>query len=115
MSFAVRGAATEKLAAEGKDIPSRRLACLLLDDPSEVVMGHEPVYAEGAEPGLAPVGYVTSADQGYTIGQSIAYAWLPAELAEVGSRVEIAYFDSRLPAAVAQEPLLDPEALRMRA
>lgn len=115
VSFAVRGAAAEKLAAEGKDVPSRRLSCLLLDDPSEVVMGHEPVYAEGAASGQAPIGYVTSADQGYTIGQSIAYAWLPAELAEVGSRVEIAYFDRRIPASVAQEPLLDPQALRMRA
>lgn len=31
VSFAVRGAAAEKLAAEGKDVPSRRLSCLLLD------------------------------------------------------------------------------------
>ncbi|MEY2227174.1 FAD-dependent oxidoreductase, partial [Streptomyces sp. BF23-30] len=51
----------------------RRLTCLTIDDPLAVVMGKEPVYD-----GDRPVGYVTSAAYGYTIGKGVAYAWLPA-------------------------------------
>ncbi|QYJ16961.1 Dimethylglycine oxidase [Rubrobacter xylanophilus DSM 9941] len=89
--------------------PRRKLCCLLLDDPRVVVMGSEPVYAEGS-----PVGYVTSAGYGYSIGRSIAYAWLPPSLAEVGQKVEIEYFGRRHGAAVAEEPLFDPAMKRMR-
>lgn len=89
--------------------PRRRLCCLLLDDPRAVVMGSEPVYAEGS-----PAGYVTSAGYGYSIGRSIAYAWLPPALAEAGQRVEIEYFGRRYGAAVAEEPLFDPAMKRMK-
>jgi dimethylglycine oxidase len=74
-----------------------------------VVMGSEPVYAEGR-----PVGYVTSAAYGYSIGQSIAYAWLPPGLSEEGAKVEIEYFGERHGATVAEEPLFDPAMKRMR-
>jgi glycine cleavage system aminomethyltransferase T/glycine/D-amino acid oxidase-like deaminating enzyme len=87
----------------------RKLSCLLLDDPGVVVMGSEPVYYEGRE-----VGYVTSAAYGYSIGQSIAYAWLPPGLSEEGKGVEIEYFGERHGATVAEEPLFDPAMKRMR-
>ncbi|MBA2441439.1 MAG: FAD-dependent oxidoreductase, partial [Rubrobacter sp.] len=87
----------------------RKLACLTLDDPSVVVMGSEPVWS-----GDAAVGYVTSAAYGYTVGRSIAYAWLPPELAEAGTGLEIEYFGARHAATVAEEPLFDPEMRRMR-
>lgn len=92
----------------------RRLTCLTLDDPARVVLGSEPVFAEVAgEDGC--VGYVTSASYGYTTGTSIAYAWLPSELAEPGQAVTIGWFDERLPAAVRAEPLFDPNMSRLRA
>jgi glycine cleavage system aminomethyltransferase T len=87
----------------------RRLSCLLLEDPTVVVMGSEPVYSD-----CAPVGYVTSAAYGYTIGHSIAYAWLPPEISDEGTRVEIEYFGERLGATVSAEPLFDPEMKRVR-
>jgi glycine cleavage system aminomethyltransferase T len=89
--------------------PDRRLACLVIGDPAQVVMGSEPVYAGGA-----PAGYVTSAAYGYTIGASIAYAWLPAAVAAPGNAVEIGYFGERVPAVVAAEPLFDPDMTRLR-
>ncbi|MCX3059421.1 GcvT family protein [Streptomyces beihaiensis] len=89
--------------------PRRRLACLTADDPAGVVMGKEPVYA-----GDTPVGYVTSASFGHTIGKAIAYAWLPAELAVPGRAVDIGYFDRRVRATVTAEPLFDPEMKRLR-
>ncbi|RNG18380.1 GcvT family protein [Streptomyces botrytidirepellens] len=89
---------------------ARRLTCLTIDDPGSVVMGKEPVYD-----GDRPVGYVTSAAFGYTIGKGIAYAWLPAELATPGRTLHIGYFGRRIPATVAQEPLFDPSMQRLRA
>jgi glycine cleavage system aminomethyltransferase T len=88
---------------------TRRLTCLTLDDETAVVMGKEPVYS-----GDGCVGYVTSAAYGYTIGRGIAYAWLPAALSEPGTSVQIGYFDQRLAATVAAEPLVDPEMKRIR-
>jgi glycine cleavage system aminomethyltransferase T len=89
--------------------PRCKLSCLLLDNPRVVVMGSEPVYS-----GNETVGYVTSAAYGYSIGQSIAYAWLPPELSEEGAKVEIEYFGERHGATVAEEPLFDPAMKRMR-
>jgi glycine cleavage system aminomethyltransferase T/glycine/D-amino acid oxidase-like deaminating enzyme len=89
-----------------KDDVHRRLTCLTLDG---IVLGKEPVYADGV-----PVGYVTSAAHGYTIGRGIAYAWLPVELTEPGTRVQIGWFDSLLDAVVTPEPLFDPQMTRIR-
>lgn len=92
-----------------KDSVRRKLSCLTIDDPRSVVMGKEPVYD-----GDRAVGYVTSAAYGYTLGKGIAYAWLPAELAEPGTTVHIGYFDQRVEAVVAEEPLFDPSMSRLR-
>lgn len=92
-----------------KQTVRRRLACLTVDDPAAVVMGKEPVYD-----GETCIGYVTSAAYGYTIGSGIAYAWLPESLASPGRSVHIGYFDQRIPATVAEEPLFDPAMTRLR-
>jgi glycine cleavage system aminomethyltransferase T len=84
------------------------LSCLTVDDGHTVVLGHEPVFLDGN-----PAGYVTSAAFGHTIGKPIAYAWLPGSAA-AGTSVEIEYFGRRIPATVANEPLVDPEMTRIR-
>ncbi|WP_306319085.1 MULTISPECIES: FAD-dependent oxidoreductase [unclassified Streptomyces] len=114
VGFAVRkkkGDFIGRAALEGvtKDTVGRRLTALLIEDDRSVVMGHEPVHVGGE-----PHGYVTSAAYGYTLGRPIAYAWLPAEHAEPGTRVEIGYFGDRVPAVTAAEPLFDPEMTRIR-
>src|SRR5919109_1904583 len=88
----------------------RKLCCVTLDDTSHVVMGKEPIRANGDV-----VGYVTSAGYGYSIGRCIAYGYLPSELAVEDTSLEIEYFDERLPAHVASEPLWDPKGERLRA
>ena len=98
--------ALEKIAAEGP--PERVLRCLTIDDRRSTVLGREPVLAGGVT-----VGYVTSAAYGYSVGRPVAYAWLPASL-DVGAPVEIAYFDTLLPATVVAEPLVDPGMERVR-
>nr|WP_239015643.1 glycine cleavage T C-terminal barrel domain-containing protein [Streptomyces sp. CdTB01] len=92
-----------------KENIGRRLTCLTIDDPRSVVLGKEPVYD-----GERAVGYVTSAAYGYTIGKGIAYAWLPVEVAAPGARLHIGYFDERIEAVVAEEPLFDPTMSRLR-
>ncbi|MBO3741144.1 GcvT family protein [Actinoplanes flavus] len=112
LGFAVRmdkGDFIGRSALDGRSAPDRRLTCLTLDDPSAVVMGKEPVYADGA-----PAGYVTSASYGYTIGRTVAYAWLPASLSVPGTAVAVEYFGVRLPATVRAEPLFDPKMERIR-
>ena len=98
----------EAIAGLDPDAVDRRLSCLTIDDGHSVVLGHEPVLLDGR-----PAGYVTSAAFGHTIGRPIAYAWLPAR-ATVGTSVEIQYFDTRIRATVAAEPLVDPGMTRLR-
>ena len=60
------------------------------------------------------LGYVTSANYGYSTGESIAYGYLPLAYAAAGTPVEIEYFGQRYPATVAREPLFDPDGSRLR-
>lgn len=114
LAFAVRmdkGDFVGRAAIEGRspETAARRLSCLVLDEPTDVVLGKEPVLVDGV-----PTGYVTSAAHGSTIGRTIAYAWLPAVAAEIGTAVEVEYFGRRLPATVSAEPLVDPQMSRIR-
>jgi 4-methylaminobutanoate oxidase (formaldehyde-forming) len=97
----------EALARAGP--PARRLACLVLDDPRAVVLGSEPVRTQGR-----PVGHVTSGGYGYSVERSIAYAYLPAELVEPGTRVSVGIFGRDVGAEVVREPLFDPTSARVR-
>ena len=113
LGFAVRSAKEAfvgKQALEGRseDTATRRLRCLTVDDGQSVVLGKEPVFHNGE-----PVGYVTSAAFGYTIGKPIAYAYLPSSITE-GDVVEISYFGQPVKATVTPEPLYDPQMTRLR-
>jgi glycine cleavage system aminomethyltransferase T/glycine/D-amino acid oxidase-like deaminating enzyme len=98
--------ALQALRAAGP--PPRRLRCLVLDDPGTVCLGSEPVRVDGV-----PCGRVTSGGFGYRVGASIAYAYLPAEVA-IGTAVEVSVFDRWTPGVVRAEPLYDPKMLRVR-
>ena len=87
----------------------RRLCCLTMSDPNQVVLGKEPILD-----GERVLGYVTSANVGYTVGRSIAYGYLPLEYAMTGTTVEIEYFGRRYEATVTYEPLYDPGNSKLR-
>jgi 4-methylaminobutanoate oxidase (formaldehyde-forming) len=89
--------------------PARRLRCLTLEDPRAVALGSEPVRV-----GDALVGRVTSGGYGYTVGASIAYAYLPAEH-DAGTAVAVEIFGEWVQGVVAAEPLFDPAGERIRA
>ena len=88
---------------------TRKLSCMTLDLPDAVVMGKEPILVDDLI-----VGYVTSADYGYSIDTGIAYGYLPIEHAKPGAAVEIEYFGERYPATVSEEPLWDPNSERLK-
>lgn len=89
---------------------SRKLCCLTLDDPQAVALGKEPILSNGTT-----LGYVTSANYGYSIGKFILYGYLPTDDADAGTQVEIAYFGNRYTATVREEPLFDADMTRLRA
>jgi 4-methylaminobutanoate oxidase (formaldehyde-forming) len=100
----------EALLESRRGDPERRLCCLLLDDPRSVCLGSEPVRVDGAV-----VGRVTTGGYGYAVARSIAYAYLPAASAAVGTAVEVEAFGEWVAAQVAAEPLWDPSGERIRA
>jgi len=85
-----------------------RLVCLVLDDPRSVALGSEPVRI-----GEEITGRVTSGGYGYSVGSSIAYAFVPSRF-KVGTPVEVEVFGAWIPGHIAAEPLYDPEGIRVR-
>ena len=73
-----------------------------------VVLGGEPVRI-----GREVVGRVTSGGFGYSVSESIAFAYLPAELGP-GTVVDVEMFGVRVPGAVHEEPRFDPAQDRVR-
>jgi len=88
--------------------PATRLACLVLEDPRSVALGSEPVRIAGAI-----AGRVTSGGYGYTVGRSIAYAYVPAS-AQTGTAVEVEIFGTWVSGRISDEPLFDPKGERVR-
>ncbi|KAF7591453.1 hypothetical protein BBP40_001556 [Aspergillus hancockii] len=99
-------AAIERLS---RQVPTRRLLCLTVNDGRSMVLGKEPVFYNGKA-----VGYVTSSAFGYTVRKPIAYAWLPGGVNE-GEVVEVEYFGRRIQATITAEPLYDPQMTRLLA
>jgi glycine cleavage system aminomethyltransferase T/glycine/D-amino acid oxidase-like deaminating enzyme len=89
--------------------PRLALACLTLADPRSVALGNEPVRL-----GSEIAGRVTTGGYGYTVGRSIAYAYLPPEQAQPGTEVAVEIFGSWIEGVVADEPLYDPRSERIR-
>ena len=83
---------------------------MLLDDGNAIALGGEPVRIDGRI-----AGRVTSGGYGYTVERSIAYAYLPSDIAAPGTTADIQVFGRWVPAVVATEPLYDPSGARIRA
>lgn len=87
----------------------RRLCCCTLDNPRVAVMGKEPILD-----GKQVLGYVTSANYGYTVQQSIIYGYLPIDYAKPATKVDVLFFNQRYSATVQKEPLYDPSNARLK-
>jgi len=87
----------------------KRLCCLTLGDPRSQALGNEPV-----RHGDEIVARITSGGTGFSVAKSIAYSYLPVELAEPGTSLAVEVFGEWADAEVAAEPLWDPKGERIR-
>jgi 4-methylaminobutanoate oxidase (formaldehyde-forming) len=99
----------DALLAAREDGPRKRLRCLVLDDPRAVCLGNEPVRIDGNV-----VGRVTSGGYGFAVERSIAYAYVPPDVA-IGDRGDVDLFGEWVGFEVAREPLYDRSGERIRA
>jgi 4-methylaminobutanoate oxidase (formaldehyde-forming) len=88
----------DALVAARQEGVTRRIRAIVLDSP-QVVLGNEPVRLDGDV-----VGRVTSGGYGYSVGASIAYAYLPVD-AKPGTAVELDLFGEWVAGEGVAEPL----------
>ena len=95
--------------ARARDEGPRRLMCVLLSDADVPLHGGEAILHDGKV-----LGVTTSAGYGHTIGQWIAFAWLP--VGEAGhADYEVEAFTRRFPARRIDGAAYDPERQRILA
>lgn len=100
----------EALLRQREEGIRRRLACLVVETADALPHGDEPVLA-----GERVAGYVACADRGHVVGATIAHAYLPLELAQVGTELAVEVLGEARPARVVASPLFDPAGERLRA
>ncbi|XP_027008413.2 dimethylglycine dehydrogenase, mitochondrial [Tachysurus fulvidraco] len=88
---------------------TRKLAYLTMDTDNVDPEGNETIWHNGKV-----VGNTTSGAYSYSIQQSLAFGYLPIELATVGQKVEVELLGRKYPATVVQEPLVHTEPTRTR-
>lgn len=101
---------TAVVASRAVGAPATRLVCLVLDEPRAIALGSEPVRRADGE----VLGRVTTGGYGFAVAASIAWAWVPTEAAEPGTRLEVDIFGDWIGAEVRAEPLYDPTGDRIR-
>jgi len=100
----------EALLRQREEGLSRKLCCLILSDNTAHPLGNEPVTTDGRVRSR-----VTSGGIGYTVRESIAYAYLPMELAAHGTEVKVELDGRSIAARVEREPRFDPTNSRIKA
>ena len=96
------------LAAASARATTRRLRTLSLSDIETVPTIGQPIFMSGKN-----VGYVTSAEFGWSVGHPVALGWLPVEMAE-GESVQIYCGGTTVNAVVAPDAVFDPTGSRIR-
>ncbi|GAB6863060.1 FAD-dependent oxidoreductase [Haloplanus litoreus] len=92
--------ALEDIRESGVD---SRIVPLTLDDSTDRLLSGRPVTKDGET-----LGYVQAADFGYSVGESIAYTYVPSEYADPGTAVRVTCEGETYDATVREEPLFDP-------
>ncbi len=87
-----------------------RFVTLACDVKNADPLGNEPIYQ-----GRKMVGRATSGAYGYTVGKSLAVAYVNPEVAAIGTELKIEILGKKYPAVVIPESPWDPENKRLRA
>jgi glycine cleavage system aminomethyltransferase T len=106
--------------------PVAILCTLTVDDPTSktgvkrYMLGREPILSADGAPLIDTKGrrsYVTSAGSGPSVGKHLLMAYLPPDVAKVGTSLLVEYMGERYPVTVAvagSTPLFDPDNTRIR-
>jgi dimethylglycine dehydrogenase len=84
------------------------LACLTVEADGADPHGYEPVLLDDR-----PIAYVASGGYGHAVARSIAFAYLPVEHAQPGTRLAVEILGERRPAVVVPQPHYDPSNERL--
>jgi len=88
----------------------RKLCTLVVQgEDYQPIYGGEALYCDGKV-----ISRVRSGGYGYTVKRNIILAYLPVELAQKGTRLEVDVFDAVHPVEVAASVLVDPKGEKLR-
>jgi dimethylglycine dehydrogenase len=90
--------------------PTKKLVTMVVATKDIDVTNDEAVMV-----GDKAVGYVSSGGYAHSVGKSVAFGYVPTELAKAGTKVEIEINGTRFPAEILGAPLYDPNGGKMRA
>ncbi len=99
----------EALVRQRTEGVRRKLCCLVLADGTAVTLGNEPIIRDERV-----ISRVTSGGYGFTVRESIAYAYLPLPLASPGTHLAIEVDGREVSATVEREPRYDPTQSRIK-
>ena len=95
-----------------RDRPARdRLVQIAIEATIADASGGEPVFLTDG----TPVGQVSSGAYGYSVGRSLALAYVKVGMASPGDRVHVAILGQMHEAEIVTRPPFDPEGKRLRA
>jgi glycine cleavage system aminomethyltransferase T len=100
----------EGLLKQKENGSKQKLCCIAISDTRAIALGKEPIRS-----GDQIIGWVASGGYGYSVGMSLAYAYLPVECSKPGTPVSVEFFGTRVDAEVVKSPLWDPKGERIRA
>lgn len=87
----------------------RKLRTLTIDADPWAVFGGEAVHNNGTV-----ISRLRSAGYGYTVKETIGFAYLPLPMGEIGNELEIEVFGERVRAKVSRDTLYDPKGEKLR-
>lgn len=99
----------EALVKQKETGPKQKLCCLVISDTRSIALGKEPIRSDGKI-----IGWVAAGGYGYSVGMSIAYAYLPVERSKPGTALSVEFFGTQVDAEVVKSPLWDPKGERIR-
>jgi len=99
----------EALVKQKETGSKQKLCCIAISDSRTIALGKEPIRA-----GEKIISWVTAGGFGYSVGISMAYAYLPTEYAKLGTELSIEFFGTQVAAEVVKSPLWDPKGERIR-
>ncbi|MGB7875569.1 MAG: FAD-dependent oxidoreductase [Anaerolineales bacterium] len=100
----------EALVKQKEGELKQKLCCIAISDDRTIALGKEPIRA-----GEEIIGWVASGGYGYSVGMSMAYAYLPTEYSKPGTALSLEFFGTQVDAEVVKSPLWDPKGERIKA